>query len=516
MSKKVTIDSFFKRKERNSDDCGTQSILVTPISNLEFVPNIENFVQLQPNTVPNLEQPPSKVLKIGQNIDIASLERDPGIRPKISNYPINQQDEIRRAYIQFGSYRNNSQVYPLSGPNGNLRRFQAYWLERFPWLEYSLAKDAAFCFPCYLFAKKPSGKQGGVKTFTSIGFKKWRKVNNGDKCKFLAHMGKDPNSIHNIAVKYLEDFKNQSCHVEKVGHDESLDSKNRGNFLEMINLLTSYNKEVNEVVLGNAPQNAKYTSPTIQKEILQVFARKVQAEICKEISDAKFCLIVDEARDESKREQMSIVVRFVDKDGFVKERLLDVVHVRETNALTLKQEICSVLSHHNLSIQNVRGQGYDGASNMRGEWNGLQALILQECPYAYYVHCLAHQLQLALIAAARKAPDVHAFFQNLTSIINIASSSCKRHDELQATYALEIAHLVEINEIETGRGANQLGTLQRPADTRWSSHFKSICSLLRMFTPTTSVLENVAVEGSTYSQRDDFYLMKQQRAQLKN
>ncbi|GKV30692.1 hypothetical protein SLEP1_g39478 [Rubroshorea leprosula] len=444
MSKKVTIDSFFKRKERNSDDYGTQSILVTPISNLESVPNIENFVQLQPNTMPNLEQPPSKVLKIGQNIDIASLERDPGIHPKISNYPINQQDEIRRAYIQFGPYRNNPQVYPLFGPNKNLHRFQAYWLERFPWLEYSPAKDAAFCFPCYLFAKKPSGKQGGVETFTSIGFKKWKKVNNGDKCKFLAHMGKDPNSIHNIAVKCLEDFKNQSCHVEKVldkqssqqieknqlclktsidvvrwltfqacafrGHDESLDSKNRGNFLEMINLLTSYNKEVNEVVLENAPQNAKYTSPTIQKEILQVFARKVQAEICKEIGDAKFCLIVDEARDESKREQMSIVVRFVDKDGFVKERLLDVVHVRETNALTLKQEICFVLSHHNLSIQNVRGQGYDGASNMHGEWNGLQALILQECPYAYYVHCLAHQLQLALIAAAREAPDVHAFF----------------------------------------------------------------------------------------------------------
>ena len=59
---------------------------------------------------------------------------------------------------------------------------------------------------------------------------------------------------------------------------------------------------------------------------------------------------------------------------------------------TLKQGICSILSHHNLNIQNVRGQGYDGASNMRGEWNGLQALILQECPYAYYVHCLAHQL----------------------------------------------------------------------------------------------------------------------------
>jgi hypothetical protein len=38
------------------------------------------------------------------------------------------------------------------------------------------------------------------------------------------------------------------------------------------------------------------------------------------------------------------------------------------------------------------GQGYDGASNMRGEWNGLQALFINDCPYAYYLHYLAHKL----------------------------------------------------------------------------------------------------------------------------
>jgi hypothetical protein len=44
---------------------------------------------------------------------------------------------------------------------------------------------------------------------------------------------------------------------------------------------------------------------------------------------------------------------------------------------------------------------------MRGEWNGLQALFLRECPYAYYVHCFAHKLQLALVAASREAKSVH-------------------------------------------------------------------------------------------------------------
>ena len=41
--------------------------------------------------------------------------------------------------------------------------------------------------------------------------------------------------------------------------------------------------------------------------------------IREEIGDAKFCLIVDEARDESMKEQMGIVIRFVDKHGFVRE-----------------------------------------------------------------------------------------------------------------------------------------------------------------------------------------------------
>nr|KYP64740.1 Zinc finger MYM-type protein 1 [Cajanus cajan] len=420
-------------------------------------------------------------------------------------------------------------LYPLSGLEDHPRRFQAHWFRMFSWLEYSPEKDAAYCFPCFLFSKKPS-------PFTSAGFRNWKKVNNGKDCAFLSHMGKNINSVHNAALRCLEDFKNQSCHIDKVlnkqtsqqilsnrlrlkvsidvvkwltfqacafrGRDESLWSTNRGNFLEMIKLLASYNNEVDQVVLENAPQNAKYTSPTIQKEILNVFARRVQNEIREEIGDAKFCLIIDEARDESKREQMAIVIRFVDKNGFVKERFLDLVHVKDTTSSTLKQEICLVLSNHNLNIENIRGQGYDGASNMRGEWNGLQALILQECPYAYYVHCLAHQLQLALVAASKDSSDVHAFFQNLSRIVNVVCSSCKRNDELHDAYETEIARLVANDEIETGRGANQIGTLQRPGDTRWSSHFNSICSLLRMFNATTSVLEDLVVNG-TGSQRGD-------------
>jgi hypothetical protein len=282
-------------------------------------------------------------------------------------------------------------------------------------------------------------------------------------------MGNDPCSPHNNAVKCCDTLKNQSQHIENVidkqtseqklnnrlrlktsidciryltsqgcalrGHDEGPDSKNRGNFLELIELVSMYNEKVAKVVLENAPQNAKYTSHHIQKDILHVLAKRVRNAIREEIGDSKFCIIVDEARDESKKEQMAIVLRFVDKDGFIQERFFDVVHVKDTSASTLKNEISIVLSQHCLDIQNIRGQGYDGASNMRGEWKGLQSLFLNDCPCAYYVHCFAHRLQLALVAASREVVSVHELFSNLNFTINVVGASCKRHDELQATQA---------------------------------------------------------------------------------
>ena len=47
--------------------------------------------------------------------------------------------------------------------------------------------------------------------------------------------------------------------------------------------------------------------------------------------------MVDEARDESKKEQMAIILRFVDKYGLIKERVFELIHVTVTSASTLKK-----------------------------------------------------------------------------------------------------------------------------------------------------------------------------------
>ena len=175
-----------------------------------------------------------------------------------------------------------------------------------------------------------------------------------------------------------------------TSHDESGSSLNKGNFIEILKYKAEGNNELASVILDNAPQNAKYVAPTIQKEILHILANKVRNIIYNEIGRGTFCILVDESQDEFTSEQMAFVLRYVNHDGFLSKRFFDIVGVENTLASTLKKEICEILAWYNLSIQNLRGQGCDGASNMRGEWNGLQVLFLKDCPYAYYVHCFAH------------------------------------------------------------------------------------------------------------------------------
>ncbi|CAN0875081.1 Zinc finger MYM-type protein 1 [Linum grandiflorum] len=184
------------------------------------------------------------------------------------------------------------------------------------------------------------------------------------------------------------------------GHDESLDSSNRGNILKILQHTCDKNEEIASVILENSPKNAKYTSGAIQKEIVHVLAGLVRKKIFEEIGDAKFSIIVDEASDESRKEQMAIVLRFVDGKGLIQERFFAIVHVKDTMSMTLCSAIRDTLSSHNFSLQNLHGQRYDGASNMCGEWKGLQALFLKEFPHAYHVHCMAHRLQLALVVAS--------------------------------------------------------------------------------------------------------------------
>ena len=59
-------------------------------------------------------------------------------------------------------------------------------------------------------------------------------------------------------------------------HDESEQSLNQGNFIELLKFLFEHNEEINKVVLNNTPKNLKLTSPRIQKDIINVVAIETQ------------------------------------------------------------------------------------------------------------------------------------------------------------------------------------------------------------------------------------------------
>ncbi|XP_041995646.1 uncharacterized protein LOC121745754 [Salvia splendens] len=249
----------------------------------------------------------------------------------------------------------------------------------------------------------------GDDAFVSAGCKNWKKA----LAIFREHEG-SVNSTHDQARILFEGFKNQrqsveynltkfdkedevnyrirltaSLNVTRIllkqglafqGNDESLESENRGNFLEILEWLREQKLEVAAVTLENAPSNNQMVSPLVQKELTNCCAVETTKVILEDIKNRNFSLLVDEARDASIKEQMALVLRYVNNDGEIVERFLALVHVTDTTAKSLKEGIDLVFAKHGLSLSRLRGQGYDGASNMRGEYNGLKSLILNENP----------------------------------------------------------------------------------------------------------------------------------------
>ena len=97
------------------------------------------------------------------------------------------------------------------------------------------------------------------------------------------------------------------------GHNESEESKNRGNFLELLHFLANHNEVINDVVLKNAPNNLKLISPDIQYDIINASTSETTKAIIDDLRDGFFFILVDESRDMSNKEQMAVVLRYVNK-----------------------------------------------------------------------------------------------------------------------------------------------------------------------------------------------------------
>ncbi|XP_048599290.1 zinc finger MYM-type protein 1-like isoform X1 [Brassica napus] len=456
--------------------------------------------------------------------ELEKLPYDPGERKRISEYPLNQRDEVIRKYLIRGPCQPRGHEFPKTLFTNKLRRFNPSWFDLYgDWLEYSVKKDKAYCLFCYLFRDYTENK-GGSDAFVITGFDDWNKTE-----RLQDHVGA-VNSFHNSALKRADYFmrpgqsivhafykqddaaKNEyrirlnasigACRfllqqgLPFRGHDESVDSVNKGNFLALLKYTAEQNELVSKVVLENAPKNNQMVSHKIQTDIVHCFAEEVIESVIQEVGHDIFCLLVDESADVSDKEQMAVVFRFVDNHGIVKERFIGLVHVKETSSLSLKCAVDLLFAKYGLSMKKLRGQGYDGASNMKGEFNGLRSLIMRECSSAYYVHCFAHQLQLVVVAVAQKHFGVVDFFDKLAILLNVVGASCKRKDMVREDHLKRIEERTKKGEMKTGKGLNQEVSFQRPGKTRWGSHYKTLLRLVDLFPSIITVLEYVEKDGS--------------------
>ena len=91
-------------------------------------------------------------------------------------------------------------------------------------------------------------------------------------------------------------------------HDEWENSTNRGNFIELLQLLAMHDTVVMERI-KDGPRNAMYTSSQVQNLLLNIMANMVRNTTCSAVQSAgPFSVLADESKDISKTEELTVVL----------------------------------------------------------------------------------------------------------------------------------------------------------------------------------------------------------------
>ncbi|KAK3229674.1 hypothetical protein Dsin_001555 [Dipteronia sinensis] len=197
----------------------------------------------------------------------------------------------------------------------------------------------------------------------------------------------------------------------------------------------------------------------------------LRKKIREEVGDAKFSILVDEALDESNREQIAIILRFVGRDGFIRERFFQVVGVDETSAPTLKNAISKVLTTYNLQVENMRGLKAMIAQKFRED--GWDTFIQSVTSF-----CDKHHIDI---------PDLSAQYNGGTR------RSCQQHDCITAEhyYHFDIFNVVIDFQMvvlddrfpERTMELIILSSSMDPSNSFKSFHIDNICNLVEKFYP---------------------------------
>ena len=276
----------------------------------------------------------------------------------------------------------------------------------------------------------------------------------------------------------LRGHRDDSKYQPEVGQYST--TGNVGDFVESLNFRVrdgDYNLESH---LKDCGKNRSYISKTSQSKIIKCCGEVISDEIIEEMKKSKFySIIADEAADSSHKEQLSLVLRFVDSSMNIREEFLSFLHCKwGLSGEQLSKLIIDALNDLTLSVDDCRGQGYDGAGAVAGHINGLAAHILRHNPKALYTHCFSHRLNLS-ICDMLSILEVNKMLKHVSDVANFINVSQTRN--------IPFATKVKESDINTKKAK-----LLSVCKTRWVERVDGLDTFQELFVPVVQTLDDLA------------------------
>ena len=157
--------------------------------------------------------------------------------------------------------------------------------------------------------------------------------------------------------------------------------------------------------------------------------------------------------------------------------------VSSTTGKDLASTILTQLSKLWLNLGHIRGQGYDGASNVSGKYRGVQARVKELYPLAMYTHCCNHVLNL-VIGTSSQLPVIRNAMASISDICFFLSRSAQRVSIFQDNV-----------EREVSGSASSRHMLKPICATRWVERHDSIIIFVTLLPALVSTLEELQQEN---------------------
>jgi hypothetical protein len=228
---------------------------------------------------------------------------------------------------------------------------------------YSVKRDGVLCAPCSVFAKT---NELFVREYHCDWSNIERHMERHMKC--MSHMnaveassqflkvcqGKQGSVKQQLSKVYNDKVqRNKAALISIVKTIVLCGRQNlplRGHTDERSNFsaLLEYRAECDELLhqhLSSSPKNAMYVSHRIQNELISICGQQLLSSVLLECRRARFySLLIDETTDASVREQVSVVLLFIDESFRRREEFTCFEETADTTGETLYNLICNKLT----------------------------------------------------------------------------------------------------------------------------------------------------------------------------